>query len=152
MRPSQCSAALAECRDPGERGATLRRATRTVATFGLARQVTRQTVLSLPTRKWVWFRKEYCGTDRLPISFFQCESATMNLRSFAAVFVSFLILASEAATAAVPGYSPPIVARGEVRDAIKSQDIHDRPNRPMHIYGNTVRRRSDRKSIGGFGW
>ena len=76
----------------------------------------------------------------------------MNLRSFAAVFVSVLILASEAASAAEPGYSLPITARGEVRDAIKSLDIHDRPNRPLHIYGNTVRRRSDRKLIGGIGW
>ena len=76
----------------------------------------------------------------------------MNLRSFAAAIVSVLILASEAATAAAPGSLPPIVVRGEVRDAIKFQDIHDRPNRPLHVYGNTVRRRSDRKPLGGFGW
>ena len=76
----------------------------------------------------------------------------MNLRSFSAAIVSVLFLTSAAVSADEPGYSLPIVARGEVRDAIKSQDIHDRPNRPLHIYGNTVRRRSDRKSIGGFGW
>jgi hypothetical protein len=79
------------------------------------------------------------------------EVATMNLQSFAAAIVSILVLASGTATAAELGDSLPIVARGEVRDAIKSQDIHDRPNRPLHVYGNTVRRRSDRKLIGGLG-
>ncbi len=36
----------------------------------------------------------------------------------------------------------PIVARGELRDEIKSLDINDRPHRPLHFYGNTVRRRT----------
>lgn len=36
------------------------------------------------------------------------------------------------------------VARGDRRKEIKSLDIHDRPNRPLHFYGNTVRRRSSR--------
>lgn len=38
----------------------------------------------------------------------------------------------------------PIVARGEKRAEIKSTDILERPNRPMHFYGNTVRRRAAR--------
>jgi hypothetical protein len=39
------------------------------------------------------------------------------------------------------GYSNVIIARGEYREQIKSQDILHRPNRPGHFYGNTVRRR-----------
>lgn len=76
----------------------------------------------------------------------------MNLRTFAATIVAVLILTSAVLPAAEPGSSLPIIARGEERTAIKSQDIHDRPNRPLHVYGNTVRRRSHRLPIGGLGW
>lgn len=62
--------------------------------------------------------------------------------------VQFLILF---AVATVPAPSKdlsneriPIVARGEKRAEIKSIDILERPNRPMHVYGNTVRRRAMR--------
>lgn len=34
----------------------------------------------------------------------------------------------------------PIVARGELRQEIKATPILERPNRPLHFYGNTVRR------------
>lgn len=34
----------------------------------------------------------------------------------------------------------PIIARGQERQEIKSTPILDRPNRPLHFYGNTVRR------------
>ena len=40
----------------------------------------------------------------------------------------------------------PIVARGTERETIKSMDILDRPDRPLHFYGNTVRRRAQRSS------
>ncbi len=40
--------------------------------------------------------------------------------------------------------SGPIFARGAQRQAIKSQHIFNRPNRPGHFYGNTVRRRHTR--------
>lgn len=36
----------------------------------------------------------------------------------------------------------PIIARGELRQEIKSTPILERPNRPLHFYGNTVRRLS----------
>ena len=39
------------------------------------------------------------------------------------------------------GASGPIIARGAQREAIKSQPVLARPNRPMHFYGNTARRR-----------
>jgi hypothetical protein len=39
------------------------------------------------------------------------------------------------------GSSAPIIAFGAQREAIKSQPILHRQNRPLHFYGNTVRRR-----------
>ncbi|MFG0290271.1 MAG: hypothetical protein ACF8CQ_18980 [Rhodopirellula sp. JB044] len=57
----------------------------------------------------------------------------------AAFFATFA--AADAATAASPGWSPVIIARGAYRDQIKSMPIEQRPNRPFHFYGNTVRRR-----------
>ncbi len=38
-----------------------------------------------------------------------------------------------------------VSARSAQRAAIKSQHILDRPNRPGHFYGNTVRRRNARR-------
>lgn len=43
-------------------------------------------------------------------------------------------------TAAEPGWSPVIVARGDYRAALQSLPIEQRPYRPLHFYGNTVRR------------
>ena len=40
-----------------------------------------------------------------------------------------------------PGWVPVVVARGEFKQWIDSTPIVDRPNRPLHFYGNTVRRR-----------
>lgn len=44
------------------------------------------------------------------------------------------------AAAAEPNWSPVIIATGEYRDQIKSMPIEQRPYRPLHFYGNTVRR------------
>ena len=40
-----------------------------------------------------------------------------------------------------PGWLGVVVARGELKEWIDSTPIVDRPNRPLHFYGNTVRRR-----------
>jgi hypothetical protein len=40
-----------------------------------------------------------------------------------------------------PGWLPVIVARGELKQQIESTPIVDRPNRPLHFYGNAVRRK-----------
>lgn len=45
-----------------------------------------------------------------------------------------------------PLWSGPIIATGENRVEIKSLPIESRPNRPLHIYGNTVRRASSRQA------
>jgi hypothetical protein len=54
----------------------------------------------------------------------------------AAAFVPSL-----SATASSTGFDPRIVVVGEEREKIKSTPILDRPYRPLHVYGNTVRRR-----------
>ena len=49
-----------------------------------------------------------------------------------------------AATAAGTGFDPRVIALGDSRTQIKSLPITARPNRPRHVYGNTVRRRHHR--------
>jgi len=48
----------------------------------------------------------------------------------------------------VPGaakdFDPRVITFGEAREQIKSTPMTERPNRPLHVYGNTVRRRTDR--------
>ena len=44
------------------------------------------------------------------------------------------------ADAQQPGWSPVIIARGAYREQLESTPMVERPNRPLHIYGNTVRR------------
>lgn len=43
---------------------------------------------------------------------------------------------------------PYVIARGSDRDRIKELPIEQRPNRPLHFYGNTVRRNLNRQSNG----
>lgn len=45
-----------------------------------------------------------------------------------------------ATNAAEPGWAPFVIARGEERQIIRSLPIEQRPYRPLHFYGNTVRR------------
>lgn len=45
-----------------------------------------------------------------------------------------------ATPAAEPGWSPVIIATGEYGEKIRSTPIQERPYRPFHVYGNTVRR------------
>lgn len=58
--------------------------------------------------------------------------------------LALLVLAglgsAQRATAQDPGWSPVIVPTGAYRDQIKSMPIEQRPYRPLHFYGNSVRR------------
>ncbi len=66
-----------------------------------------------------------------------------NRKIVLALVLSFIGAANGGAAnagAAEPGWSPVIVARGEYRDQIQSTPIEKRPYRPLHVYGNTVRR------------
>ena len=39
---------------------------------------------------------------------------------------------------------PRVIVLGESREQIQNTPILQRPNRPLHVYGNTVRRRHNR--------
>lgn len=54
---------------------------------------------------------------------------------------SLLALSSTPAVAKEPNWSGVVVARGQQRVKIQSTEIVRRPYRPLHFYGNTVRRR-----------
>lgn len=51
------------------------------------------------------------------------------------------LLGSFESMAQEPGWSGPVIARGPQRAAIEATPILERPYRPGHFYGNTVRRR-----------
>lgn len=59
----------------------------------------------------------------------------------AVVAASFAPLPAEARST---GFDPRIITFGDAREEIKSTPITQRPNRPLHFYGNTVRRRHER--------
>lgn len=71
----------------------------------------------------------------------------MNASGFA--ISAFLVLATfvETTPAALAGsqrFDPRIVVVGKERERLKKMPIEKRPDRPLHIYGNAVRRRSGR--------
>jgi hypothetical protein len=84
------------------------------------------------------------------VSVFRKEEFTALMRSllYAALSLAALIPVS-AAEARDTGFDPRIVTFGETREQIKSTPINQRPNRPLHVYGNTVRRRTSRGGSGG---
>jgi len=43
------------------------------------------------------------------------------------------------------GFDPRIVTFGAEREQIKSTPIEQRPYRPLHVYGNSIRRRHARR-------
>ncbi|WP_160148207.1 hypothetical protein [Rubripirellula obstinata] len=69
------------------------------------------------------------------------------------VLITLLISVSPAsvqqATAQDPGWSPTIIATGQYREQLKSMPIEQRPYRPLHFYGNSVRRNYYRGTTGG---
>jgi hypothetical protein len=64
----------------------------------------------------------------------------------AVAFVTWGLLASSAA-AQEPGWWGVVVAPSSIRPQIQSTPIIYRPYRPLHFYGNTVRRRHYRGTI-----
>jgi hypothetical protein len=48
---------------------------------------------------------------------------------------------------AEPGWSLRVIATGSFRDKIRSTPIEKRPYRPLHVYGNSVRRRHYRGTM-----
>lgn len=68
----------------------------------------------------------------------------MRTIAFAATLAA--AVASATADASDTGFDPRVIAFGEAREEIKSTPITQRPYRPLHVYGNTVRRRHQRAS------
>jgi hypothetical protein len=69
----------------------------------------------------------------------------MMIKQFLLSSVVFFLFVSTWVTdvtvvAAEPGWSPIVIPTGEYREQIKSLPIEQRPYRPLHFYGNTVRR------------
>ena len=58
------------------------------------------------------------------------------------------LAAALAAVTAIPAvgadFEPRVVTFGADREQIKNTPIEKRPNRPLHVYGNSVRRRQSR--------
>ena len=58
-----------------------------------------------------------------------------------ATTIAMTLFSSESVRAGETGWSARIIATGEFKEKIESTPIEMRPNRPLHFYGNTVRRR-----------
>jgi hypothetical protein len=73
----------------------------------------------------------------------------MNVRK-AAMGIFFLtlifVLSDMPAMAASTRASYPIIATGKQREQIKATPITKRPYRPLHFYGNSVRRAHHRRA------
>ncbi len=65
-----------------------------------------------------------------------------QVRMFVAALTVAVALsyAAEAQAAPPTGWDSTIILRGQERTAVKSMPIEKRPMRPLHIYGNAVRR------------
>ena len=66
------------------------------------------------------------------------------MRSIALTAMLAATVGGDIAVAAGTGFDPRIVVLGEARNELRSTPITQRPNRPLHVYGNTVRRRHHR--------
>ena len=54
-----------------------------------------------------------------------------------------------AALAEAANFDPRVITFGEARQEIQSTPVLQRPNRPLHIYGNAARRRHQRGASAG---
>ena len=62
----------------------------------------------------------------------------------ALVVAIVLSVASETQASPPTGWDSTIILRGHERAVVKSMPIEQRPNRPLHIYGNSIRRMEHR--------
>lgn len=63
------------------------------------------------------------------------------MRTIAFAALTAAALASEARAA---GFDPRVVTFGEARQELQNTPVLERPYRPLHVYGNTARRRHQR--------
>jgi hypothetical protein len=66
--------------------------------------------------------------------------ASRQIGLMLALVAGFSAFSELSADAAEPSWSPVIIATGEYRQQIESMPIEQRPYRPLHFYGNAVRR------------
>ena len=64
----------------------------------------------------------------------------MSKLALSVVVCFTFVVGSGPVGAAEPTWSPIVIPTGEYREQIKSMPIEQRPYRPLHFYGNTVRR------------
>ena len=64
----------------------------------------------------------------------------VSIAVFTPLLLAIVLLSQSSTSAAEPKWYPYVVARGADRIAIQNTPMHERPYRPMHIYGNAVRR------------
>lgn len=71
-----------------------------------------------------------------------------SIRSLLLVSIGVAMLAlappESAHAASQSGFDPRVVTFGAEREQIKAMPIEKRPYRPLHVYGNSVRRRQTR--------
>ncbi|MGI9519366.1 MAG: hypothetical protein ACR2NP_20105 [Pirellulaceae bacterium] len=66
------------------------------------------------------------------------------VRIFGFAFLLFVFVAPGESFAQEPTWSPFVIMRGQDRTELRAKPMHERPYRPFHFYGNTVRRRHHR--------
>lgn len=85
---------------------------------------------------------------KIPFHKYTCTPKTLHLTTMNRFKASLAMIAfgiftgccAGVSTAQQPGWSPNIVATGIQREQIRATPIEQRPYRPLHFYGNTVRR------------
>ena len=65
----------------------------------------------------------------------------MKKSTFAMLMLAFLTCSASSVASQEPGWSGPVIAFGQQRAQIEATPIVSRNYRPLHFYGNTVRRR-----------
>lgn len=68
------------------------------------------------------------------------------MRTFILAAIGVAAFLPAGADAAGTGFDPRVVMLGDARDQLKATPIEERPYRPLHVYGNTVRRRHTRST------
>lgn len=68
------------------------------------------------------------------------------MRSLRRPLVAVVLAASllDVSPALATGFDPRVITFGDAREEIKNKPMTERPNRPLHVYGNSVRRRAQR--------
>ena len=78
------------------------------------------------------------------------ERSNMKKLIYLLISAAMLTFHVGSVSAVETGWSPVIIATGSYRQKIRSTPIEHRPNRPLHFYGNSVRRNHHRSATPSF--